>query len=493
MRQNLLSLILVMLSGILLSACTYDDIVIDNQEHLDVQKMQYIKSSYEKAYSKMCVLYPSTFATGKRMTTGSAPTIENSYPLWYSDTAIFIPNPDPNAPNQPGDDDEATAAKDSIYAYVFDFAGNQGSMVVSVDDNLPDLLVYTKGRNFMTDPFKRYTTKPTDNDWAYLLKFAEWELNSYIRREALIREILASLANATAGETVELKTYVEKVYAAEEGADGWHAPYVTSREITRDWYISQDFQHTPDGMVPVQWLDVLPFTSMIQRVYGTNANCWDIIPTVAMYFATLQPEVRSNDGWVMDWEAILNSESDVDSAYNMNNIARLYFELGLPENLNVQYYQDQTMEVKNRLPIVMSNYGLPVPSFYESLDPVWSIIDEIDNGRPAIGLIKGLRGYSNRNAVLSFLADDYQIRKREELDCYPDGVKVQRSYEEYFVNLTFSHFDSDNILPSVYFNLALFDPNLSRNIQMLRNTRSLLPIPKAKRLYDELNVPVVLE
>ena len=156
---------LTLLTGFILSACSYDDIVMDNvQEQKDVQRTQYIQTSYEKAYAKMLALYPSTFATGKRMSAGM-PIVDNSYPLWYSDTALVTPDPNPNGPDQPGGGDGPTAANDSIYAYVFDFANEQGSMVVSVDENLPDLLVYTKGRNFLKNPFVRFNYTSENEVW----------------------------------------------------------------------------------------------------------------------------------------------------------------------------------------------------------------------------------------------------------------------------------------------------------------------------------------
>lgn len=70
-----------MLLVFLLSACSYDDLVVDNaRDQQDVLKRQYIQSSYEKAYAKMRALYPSTFANGKRMATGT-PSVEDSFPF----------------------------------------------------------------------------------------------------------------------------------------------------------------------------------------------------------------------------------------------------------------------------------------------------------------------------------------------------------------------------------------------------------------------------
>lgn len=478
---------LAMLLGFILTACSYDDIVVDNTpEQMDAQRSQYIQSSYKKAYAKMRALYPSTFANGKRMATGT-PTVENSYPLWYSDTAITVtPTPNPFAPDSPVEGDVATVANDSIYAYVFDFANGQGSMVVSVDDNLPDLLVYTKGRNFLKNPFKRYTTKSTDNDWIFLIQSAVRELYTYNKREALIREMLASLATATAEAVVELKTEYKAICESQGSADGSH-PTLVSVDTIQDWHIDQSAQYNPDGMVPVHWLDIHPFTPKIEQEYGVNAKCWDIIPTLAMYFATLRADVRSDDGWVMDWESVLNPASEADSAYNMNNIARLYYELGLSTNLNVFYTQNQTMAVKDKIPAVLSKYGISNTGVYESSYPLSPIYNEVDNGRPAICLIKGLNYKFNTFDVLSFLVDDYEIKSCSMTYNFYNMAPVSRTYDEIFISVKFSHLKADCLMPDFYINWALFDPNYAPAVQALDLPYSV-PRPSANKQYQEINV-----
>ena len=78
MKRIRLLMFLTLLTGFILSACSCDDIVMDNvQEQKDVQRTQYIQTSYEKAYAKMLALYPSTFATGKRMSAGM-PIVDNN-------------------------------------------------------------------------------------------------------------------------------------------------------------------------------------------------------------------------------------------------------------------------------------------------------------------------------------------------------------------------------------------------------------------------------
>ena len=483
---NRVIIFLALLIGFILSACSYDDIVMDIvQEQKDVQRTQYIQTSYEKAYAKMLALYPSTFATGKRMSAGM-PIVDNSYPLWYSDTALVTPDTNPFGPDQPepGDEDVPTAANDSIYAYVFDFANEQGSMVVSVDENLPDLLAYSKGRNFLKNPYIKYTPKPDANAWeAYI---GEKYLYLYERREAMIREFLASLSKATTGEIRDLKVKIEKMYQAQLSADGSH-PVLDSVKTIRDWYVDFPSQYPQEGMVPVHWLNILPFTGEIEIVYGSDAYCWDIVPTLAMYFATLQANVYSDNGWTIDWESLLNPESEADSTYNMNNISRLYYELGLPANLNVNYYnQKQLIGVKDRVPSVLSKFGISNTGTYESQNIIWAIYDEIDQGRPAIGFVKGLFK-SHDSEVLSFLADDYEIRSQESMYYFHGQLPAKKRFDEIYVSVKFSNFDSQSLIPDFFINWALFNPNYSSYLKALGHSLSVT-VPVAKKQYDEMYI-----
>ena len=68
-----------------------------------------------------------------------------------------------------------------------------------------------------------------------------------------------------------------------------------------------------------------------------------------MYLATLRGEVQAEDGWIMDWDLVLDPNAQADSAQIIDNISRLYYELGRPENLAVNYFQNQTMDVRNRV------------------------------------------------------------------------------------------------------------------------------------------------
>ena len=404
---------LTLLTGFILSACSCDDIVMDNvQEQKDVQRTQYIQTSYEKAYAKMLALYPSTFATGKRMSAGM-PIVDNSYPLWYSDTALVTPDPNPNGPDQPGGGDGPTAANDSIYAYVFDFANEQGSMVVSVDENLPDLLVYTKGRNFLKNPFVRFNYTSENEVWETI--FEEFQ-RLFEKKEDLIRSQLANFAASMIYEAEIAKADIEKIYEAEQGDGTWSGLNFKEIEVIRDWYTSEPGQYVPDGMIPIHWFNKPPFTSKIEQIYGSNAQCWDIIPTISMYLATLRGEVQAEDGWIMDRDLVLDPNAQADSAQIIDNISRLYYELGRPENLAVNYFQNQTMEVRNRVSGLLEKYKVSNVGVYESEHPLWAIWDEIDNGRPAICFVRGLTQSKNDQEVLSFLIDDYEVRDQSLLN-----------------------------------------------------------------------------
>ena len=78
------------------------------------------------------------------------------------------------------------------------------------------------------------------------------------------------------------------------------------------------------------------------------------------------------------------------------------------------YNQKQLIGVKDRVPSVLSKFGISNTGTYESQNIIWAIYDEIDQGRPAIGFVKGLFK-SHDSEVLSFLADDYEIRSQESM------------------------------------------------------------------------------
>lgn len=280
---------------------------------------------------------------------------------------------------------------------------------------------------------------------------------------------------------------MRKTYEMQVSIDGyWMGPTLVSADTIQDWHVSQAFKYA-DGQVPVKWHNTLPMTSKIEEVYGTNAKCWDIIPTMAMYLATFQPDVRADDGWVMDWDAVLNQDTPYDSAEIISNVSRLYYELGLPANLNVFYTLEQSMNAKNRVPNVLANYGLPSGTF-KTIVPLGFIIDEIEKGRPAICMIKGLKTRHGSTKVLSFLADDYEYRDQTVRYVYSNSQTINRTYTETFVSLKFSNIDAEQIIPDLYFNWGLLDPNSLISFQSIAVGYYGLQPRQAKTNYEELQV-----
>lgn len=105
----------------------------------------------------------------------------------------------------------------------------------------------------------------------------------------------------------------------------------------------------------------------------------------------------------------------------------------------VNYFQNQTMEVRNRVSGLLEKYKVSNVGVYESEHPLWAIWDEIDNGRPAICFVRGLTQSKNDQEVLSFLIDDYEVRDQSLLYKYYNHAEIRRDFQEYFVSVKFQH------------------------------------------------------
>ncbi len=145
------------------------------------------------------------------------------------------------------------------------------------------------------------------------------------------------------------------------------------------------------------------------------------------------------------------------------------------------------MNAKNRVPNVLANYGLPSGTF-KTIVPLGFIVDEIEKGRPAICMIKGFKIRPGSTKVLSFLADDYEDQQQTIRYVYSNSQIVNRTYTETYVSLKFPYIDTEQIIPDLYFNWGLLDPNYLRSIQGIAVGYYGLQPRQAKTNYEELQV-----
>lgn len=227
------------------------------------------QDAFSKAYAKLPLLYKSVY-NGKKFSSSDIPAVADSYPLWYGDTSITI---DPNQPGvNPGiiDPGSNVAAKDSIYAYCFNFADEQGSMIIGVDDDMPDLIMYSYGYNFFNGPKKTpgNTTSEESQRWK---EFLEHVHQIHEMREKIIRSLIADYAVEYKSKVSwAVDTYSKMV--AEWGTQGLNIPRIIRRDTIQNWTTIKKFKYQ-NGMIPISLYNTQPFTSEIHRVYGTNANC----------------------------------------------------------------------------------------------------------------------------------------------------------------------------------------------------------------------------
>lgn len=201
-----------------------------------------------------------------------------------------------------------------------------------------------------------------------------------------------------------------------------------------------------------------------------------------MYLAGTRPS-EEYQGWNWSWDDIIKMNDS-----GIQSMTHLYFLLGLPENLSVDYQNDLQISVFQNVSRTLMNFGIPRPGVIDDISPLFSILDELDNDYPCIGICNSYttNKINPTGGVFSFVADDYEIREFKGLDVYADGTNCPRTYTEYFINLKLPNLD---LVQSIcYYNWALFDPNYSKTFESCRNLRSPLPFPKAGRTYKEMYV-----
>lgn len=447
-----LSALICIIIGFACTCCTYDDLQWKD-ESPPPQRTQKEQTAYDIAIAKLPSLY---LASGKKRMSKSLPVITSAQALWYGDTAIINPTPDPGFNDKPDDDDK-------IYAYLFNFDNNEGSMVIGVDSLLPDMIMFTVGRNFMEKPFLR---TPTVFD-----EFLVQSLHVYAQREKFIREMLAYFSNICAESTQRFIEDQHKLYDPVYFEGEGDFPRKLKPDTIWEWHETRP-QMYKDGRVPVQFLNIYPYTSEIEEVYGKNANCWDLIPTVMNYLACLQKPFEYN-GWSMSWADIITNNDDLLteelSEQIRKKIAHMYYLLGLPDNLDVNYQSSMPMSAIHNIPRTLLHFGInPGGTVYEDGD-LFLIINELNNGYPAIGIMEDARSKeTNLMGIHSFIADDYYIMEQNEIDHYTNKQDFERTYRMYHVALKFSDLTS-GVKVYGYYDWSIFDPNVSRFIQSTYN------------------------
>lgn len=477
------------------SSCSYEDLSVnDITKECQIQeaRLKQQEDAYSKALKKIPSLYGATLQDGhKRMSSGNdMPDIVDAYPLWYSDTSIVIGG-DPFGPGIDDPQPPIIAANDSIYAYVFNFANDQGSMVVGVDENLPDLLVYSKGRDFIKEPIPIRSISASK--FRFYLRIAQM----YAQREAMIRQMIADLCGHFRQHITEsTKNYHRYVDESgwqdvEWGDEDFHLPPLVKKEFDYSWTCVKSASYEDkEGKCELRLMDTVPFTNEIQSLMHNRTYCWDIIPTIAMYLSTMQ-DVSTYSDWNIDWKKYLEqtnpTQSDEDEF--LQKIQHLYYLLCLPENLYYYYSGFQTFTTLKKVPAILEKFGFSNGGYANDRPYFDGILQELEKNEIVMGLWD-IKAFSHRlnapQGVYGFIIDDYKERGRNGRDVYGDGVSIDRYYTEWDVRFKFP--SSLVHLSEAYWNWALFDPNMSFERDYRINKRAPVQFPVMERAYDNISI-----
>ena len=63
----------------------------------------------------------------------------------------------------------------------------------------------------------------------------------------------------------------------------------------------------------------------------------------------------------------------------------------------------------------------------------------------------------------------------------------KKRFDEIYVSVKFSNFDSQSLIPDFFINWALFNPNYSSYLKALGHSLSVT-VPVAKKQYDEMYI-----
>lgn len=425
-KKSMRRIVFILTVLLLAVSCTQEDLVAPSEQNVNSTqtRMQKERSAYEIAIEKLHKLQRQGFNVGKKMNSSPSEIIA-SYPLWTGDTGTIVNPPfDPNNPGEPGD--VPSVAQDSIYAYVFDFANMEGSVVIGVDENIPDILVYTKGNYLFKGPRLAQSQEEQDENslrWNEFLKETKEWADQCDRN---VRQLLLEYTRFFQEEVTRGADLYREQIALWTAGD-LIVPQVVRRDTVENWHFSRRATY-PHGMCMASWYNMPPFTDELIRLYGPNINCWDIIPTVARYLSCIRPSTSYN-GWPLRWNDWIGLENGGYTAEQqeqiLNEIGHLYTILGSAENLNVNYNTTQNIEVFNNVSRTLSNFGMQRTGVIEKEYPTSYIVDEIENNHPCIAICETDGTIpSIQSGVFSILIDEYEERCFKESILYTDNVTI---------------------------------------------------------------------
>lgn len=409
-------------------SCTQDEVIYesDAQQHREM-------TPYMRALAKLPRVNKAIGRYGTRATEGIAGVI----PLCYGDTAT-------NVGGNTGYVDPETwepPQTDSVYAYVFDYANNQGFTVVTTENNMPDVLMFSYEGNFMETPGPIKPEALLTGTYEEYLQWVQNEISSLLAKSALLmKQVLED----------ELKSDV----GIELGPEGYIPPVLMNKVLLEPLSVNYIYGGQYGACV-TQWYNSVPYTNEIHTNHGQNAECWPMVATVANYLATRKLS-NSYNGFQLNWTYWSSKPNVWDLNANASSqVAHLFELLSNQDNLKVNYSIQMPKTSINEVPATLQNFGFNGTATIETdfIDFLSTLTEHCENGIPVI-----MQYTSNTGKTTSLLVDGMRESTEKYHLNYSSGFQMDKTFVMDFFHMQFGQYGMAS-----YIYWGVFDPVHARD------------------------------
>ena len=244
----------------------------------------------------------------------------------------------------------ATRADEEVepYFHIFNFGDNEGFAIMSGDDRVEPLLALTSKGTFNPD-------EEIDSPG---FEYAYKKMEEYY------------VARVIGGPSID-------IYDSIPPRDTLPLDFPV-RETREDTLIYHTMNY---GYCPVKWHQEEPYNKYCYTLDGETAKTGCVATAVAQLMAIYRYP-NSYNGYTFDWYEMRNSAQQNDTIV-IDQIARLMQQLGLSNNLGMNYGEDYSLASAGGIPLTFRNFGYAnggnVIEYNSS-----TVLNELMNGYPIL-------------------------------------------------------------------------------------------------------------
>ena len=343
--------------------------------------------------------------------------------------------------------------------------------MVSTEDWLPDILMYSHDGNFMKYKEPKDSTTLMDQT---IKEFEAYILQTQSEFKKMLAKAVKQFKDIRAWELEKIK---------EEGVDLGTGAY-TIPHLTKSILVDStlDTFGGKFGLCKVNWNEGSAYSELLTSGQG---RCWPIVPLVAKYLSIRQFSNQYKDltlNW-SKWTYFRNIERlDFQSKLD---IKKLFYYLGDSDNLR---YLNNGVKMPatafDRIPQTLHNFGLTTTC---TVDTEMGFVEQVifDNGdyqRPTLLQYEIKTG--NDTYVRQAIIDGQKIITRKFQCSYSNSTEQVKYCYQYFYHFNYGR-DEMNI--NGYFNWGIFCPTVFREALPAMNP-FYAPIPQINTNVRHLKV-----